>query len=342
MRRLLIVTALVAVPSAFGLQPQATQSFLRSVLGFGDAELRDLAQGRSAVRTLETVDDREIAIAGAIRVSVSPDTYIAQLRDIVTFKRHEAVIQIGTFGTPPQVADIAGLTLDREHVDDLRDCRLHDCDLQLSRAGIERVRAIRWSTPDAAEQANRVMRELLTELVAGYRQSGDAALMTYENERNGLSVAQEFRAMLAAPPAILQQFRPLERHMTQYPAGGAGVEDIFYWSKEDVGPKVIVSVTHMAIYRVAEGPVAYAVASKQLYGSHYFDSSLGLTLLLRDEQPSSTVLVYANRSRVDALDGFLGALKRAIVRSRARSAMADTLARIRTRLPARIRGEPLP
>lgn len=342
MRCLLLVTTLAAAPAVFATQPQETLSFLRSVLGYGDAEARDLAQGRSAVRTLDTVDDREIAIAGAIRVPVSPDAYIAQLRDIVTFKRHEAVIQIGTFGTPPQVADIAGLTLDREHLDDLRSCRLHDCDLQLSRAGIERVQGIRWSAPDAERQANRVMRELLTELVAGYRQRGDAALMTYENERDSLSVAQEFRAMIAAPPALLQQFRPLERHVTQYPAGAAGVEDILYWSKEDVGPKVIVSVTHMAIQRVADGPVAYAVASKQLYGSHYFDSSLGLTLLLQDEQPSSTVLVYVNRSRVDVLDGFLGAIKRAIVRSRARSAMADTLARIRTRLPARMRGEPLP
>jgi hypothetical protein len=84
--------------------------------------------------------------------------------------------------------------------------------------------------------------------------------------------------------------------------------------------------------------VRYVAASKQLYGSHYFDSSLGLTLLLRDDQPGSIVLVYVNRSRIDALDGFLGGVKRAIVRSRGKSALEDTLVRIRTRLPARVRG----
>jgi hypothetical protein len=84
------------------------------------------------------------------------------------------------------------------------------------------------------------------------------------------------------------------------------------------------------------GPVMFAAASKQLYGSHYFDSSLGLTLLLRDINPGTTVLVYINRSRIDVLSGFLGGLKRAIVRSRGRSAMEDTLARIRTRLPERV------
>jgi hypothetical protein len=340
-RRLLLVTALVTAAAVFGAQPQETLSFLRDVFGYEQEGLRDLAQGRPAVRALDTRDDREIAIVGAIRVAVSPEQYIAELKNIVEFKRHEAVRQIGTFGSPPQLSDVAGLTLDRDHLDDLRDCRLHDCDLQLSRAGIDRVNAS--SSPVAAEQANRTMRELLTELVAGYQRAGDTALMTYVDEKEPLSVAEEFRAMIAAPPAVLQRFPALDRHLTRFPAGASpAVEDIFYWSKEDVGPKVIISVTHMAIHRIAAGPVVYAVASKQLYGSHYFDASLGLTLLLRDDQPSSTVLVYLNRSRVDALDGFLGGLKRAIVRSRARSAMADTLTRIRTRLPARITTKALP
>jgi hypothetical protein len=274
-------------------------------------------------------------------VLITPEQYIEQLRDIVAFKRHEAVRQIGVFGSTPQLSDMTELTLDRDHLEGLRDCRLRDCDLQLSRAAIERVRGIRWGSADATEQANRVIRELLTEMAAAYRRNGDAALMTYENERTPLVVSDEFRAMVAAPPAILRQFPALQRHVTQFQAAGSdGVEDIVYWSKEDVGPKVIISVTHMAIQRVADGPVVYAAASKQLYGSHYFDSSLGLTLLLRDEQPSSTLLVYLNRTRVDELDGFLGGLKRAIVRSRARSAMEDTLTRIRTRLPVRMRATP--
>jgi hypothetical protein len=268
---------------------------------------------------------------------VTPEQYIDQLRDIVAFKRHEAVLQIGVFSELPRIDDIAGLTLDRDHVDDLRDCRLHHCDLQLSRAAIERVGAIRWQSADATDRANGVMRELLTEMAAAYRRVGDSALMTYENERTPLSVTDEFRAMVAAPPALLRQFPALERHVTQFHTSGSnGVDDILYWSKEDIGPKVIISVTHMAIQRMTDGPVVYAAASKQLYGSHYFDSSLGLTLLLRDEQPSSALLVYVNRSRVDALDGFLGGLKRAIVRSRARTAMEDTLTRIRTRLSSTV------
>ena len=48
-----------------------------------------------------------------------------------------------------------------------------------------------------------------------------------------------------------------------------------------------------------------AIASKQIYGTHYFDASLGLTVLVRDRSVSSPAmyLVYLNRSRVDIFDG---------------------------------------
>jgi hypothetical protein len=320
-------------------QPEETLEFLRTHFRFSASELRELAQGRAPVRALDTTDGREIAIAGAVRVPLSPAEYIRQLRDIVEFKRHEAVKQIGTFNLPPRVSDLAGLTLDRDHLDDLRKCRVGDCDVQLSRASIDRLGSeINWSTPTAAAEANRVFREILTDQVARYLDAGDSALMTYENDHAPLVVADEFRAMVDAPPALLRQFPGLEQHVALFPrARAAHAEDVIYWSKEDVGPKVIISVTHMVIAPVGDGgPVLFTAASKQLYGSHYFDSSLGLTLLLRDSDPGSTVLVYVNRSRIDVLSGFLGGLKRAIVRARGRSAMADTLTRIRTRLPARV------
>lgn len=46
-------------------------------------------------------------------------------------------------------------------------------------------------------------------------------------------------------------------------------------------------------------------------------------------------LVYVNRSRIDALAGFWGGLKRALVRSRARSGMSDSLVLARDRVERR-------
>jgi hypothetical protein len=320
-------------------QPEDTLTFLRAHFRFSASDLRELAEGRAATRPLDTVDGREVAIAGAVRVAISPDAYIRQLRDIVEFKRHEAVRQIGVFRAAPGPGDLAGLTLDADHLGDLRRCQVGHCDVQLSRAAIERLRSdVNWPGVQSTAEANRVFREILADQVARYLQAGDAALMTYENHAQPLVVADEFRAMVDAPPALLRRFPSLQHHVASFPRGrAADAEDVIYWSKEDVGPKVIISITHMVIVPVKDGgPVLYAASSKQLYGSHYFDSSLGLTLLLRDEDPGSTVLVYVNRSRIDVLSGFLGGLKRAIVRSRGRSALEDTLTRIRTHLPKQV------
>ena len=185
------------------------------------------------------------------------------------------------------------------------------------------------------------MRHVLVDLVNRYRETGDTALMTYVDSDKPLSLSSEFRSMVASRPAILGRFPNLYQHLLEFPDRSTEhVDDIVYWSKEKMGPTVITSVTHLAIARLIGGPEgAYAAASKQIYGSHYFDSSLGITVLLDvpSGNNSSTFMTYVNRSRLDALGGFWGGLKRTIVRSRARSAMSNSLIEARDLVERRYR-----
>jgi hypothetical protein len=108
-----------------------------------------------------------------------------------------------------------------------------------------------------------------------------------------------------------------------------------YWSKEKVGRRTVVSVTHLAIMRLDdESPAEFAIASRQIYGTHYFDASLGLTVLVPDRRTASalTYVVYLNRSRVDVFGGLFGGVARHIVTSKARSTVADTLTRLQKRM----------
>jgi hypothetical protein len=215
--------------------------------------------------------------------------------------------------------------------------------MQLSADALERVRQeVAWSRSDAVATTNSIFRQVLVDLVNRYREIGDAGLMTYADSDRPLSLSTEFRSMVASRPAILERFPALHRHLLEYPRGAAnGVEDIVYWSKEKMGPAVIISVTHMAMTRLAEGPDgSFAAASKQIYGSHYFDSSLGITVVLDEAGDGNPrmIMAYVNRSRLDALGGFWGGLKRTIVRSRTRSAMSDSLLKARDLVERRFRG----
>jgi len=161
MARVVVVGLLLSVTTMAGrtAQPEEALAFLRTHFRFSASDLRHLAEGRAPVRALDTTDGREIAIAGAVRVPISPAEYVRQLRDIVAFKRHEAVQQIGTFSAPPRTSDMAGLTLDADHLGDLRKCEVNDCDVQLSCAASERLRAdVNWSSPAATAEANCVFR----------------------------------------------------------------------------------------------------------------------------------------------------------------------------------------
>jgi hypothetical protein len=92
----------------------------------------------------------------------------------------------------------------------------------------------------------------------------------------------------------------------------------------------VVSITHLAIARTADSATDYAIASKQIYGAHYFDASLGLTILLRDRSTPSpaTYVVYINRSRVDIFSGMLAGIARRLVVNRARSLVAEQLGQL--------------
>ena len=118
-----------------------------------------------------------------------------------------------------------------------------------------------------------------------------------------------------------------------------------YWSKEIVSRKTVASVTHLAIIPCADSsPAAFAVGSKQIYGSHYFDASFGLTVLVPDPASPSpaTYVAYMNRSRVDVIGGVFGGVAKKLIASKARSTVGDTLGRLRTRLEQEFAARPTP
>jgi hypothetical protein len=337
----------LALTGAHGQSAQShtsgAQQFLATHFQLGSNDFRELERRRPVTRRLSTVDGREVAVLGAVHIGAPAAFYLDQLRDIVAFKRAgAAVLQIGAFSNPARVEDVAGLSLDERDLESLRRCRPSDCKIQLSAEALDQFRReVRWGSTDTKADADRTMRQVLVELVNRYRASGDTALMTYVDSDRPLSLSNEFRSMVTSRPAVLERFPNLYQHLLEYPRRPAeDVEDIVYWSKEKMGPAVIISLTHLAITRLLAGPDgAYAAASKQIYGSHYFDSSLGITILLDvpGGNPPGMIMAYVNRSRLDALGGFFGGLKRTIVRSRTQSAMGDSLVEARDLVERRYR-----
>jgi hypothetical protein len=314
-----------------------TRAFLAASFTLSSADFSRLDAGEVVSRTLTVADKREVSTLGVVRIGMTPEFYIQQLGDIAAFKKTEGILQIGTFANPPEVSDMAGLTLDDSDVRNLRSCRVGECDVQLSANAIRRFQQeVDWRRADAHEQANGLMRRILTEYAAEYLSRGTAASMEYADQATPRNMGLEFTSLAESPGTGWNLFGTLRKHLIDFPATALpGTTDRLYWSKEKVGRRSVVSVTHLSTLRLArESPADYAVASKHIYGSHYYDASLGLTVLVRDRRAATpvTYLVYLNRSRVDVFVGVLGGMTRYIVTSKARTMVADQLARLQRTL----------
>ena len=325
------VTLLVAAASPAAQSVSFVNNLLRQQR-FSAADLRALDAGEAVVKSLDTPVRRELAHFGVVHINAPPDRFVDRFRDIERFERGPGIPQIGRLGIPPRPEDLAALTLPAKDITALATCRPGDCDVKLSTAAITRFRnQVNWSSPNAALQAHEVARALILELVQGYQASGNAALGRYDDRGEPLLVAEEFRALLASGNRLPLPVPGLMTYLEEYPRSQpSGAEDFFYWSTVDFGLKPTVRVNHVIIYPLAARPsgVSHVIAIKQLYASHYFQTTLELRFLVADERRANRpgfYLLSITRSRIDGTSGLKGALLRSVISRRSRSAVRSYL-----------------
>lgn len=323
------------------VSPQAqpgsrVETLLRQTIGFSADDLEALASGSAVIKSLKTPVRQEIAHVGAVYIDAPAERFLERFRNIERFESGPGIPQIGRFGSPPQLDDLDPLTLPAADIDVLSACRPGDCDVQLAAAAIERFRTqVRWSAPDAAQQANAIAREVLLALVREYQAGGNAALGQYNDGGEPLPVAAQFRALLASSDDLPVPMPDLLAYLDSYPYGRpAGAEEFFYWAVVDFGLKPTVRVNHVVIHPLTSAPVpgqAYAIAIKQLYASHYFHTTLEIRFLLDDDRPGrhGSWLISITRSRNDGMTGFRGIFLGPIISGRSSDAVRGYLEHVK-------------
>lgn len=336
-----IVVALHAAQLGTSMEP------LLAGMGFAAGDVQRLERGAAVIRSLDTRAREELAHVGVVYLDAGPEEYVERFRNIERFERGPGVLQMGRFGTPPRIDDLQSLTLSAEDFAELPACRPGRCEMKLSSDAMAHFRdeVVDWSSPQAWRQADEVMQRMLLDLVRAYQAEGNAALGAYFDRERPLPVADQFRALLASREALPDQVPILFAYLDHYPRDlPEGAEDFFYWTMVDFGLKPTIRVNHVTIYPLAARAstgVAYAIAIKQLYASHYFLSTLELRFLVdradRSGRPGAALVSIA-RSRSDGMTGVRGSLLRPIVRRRSRDAMRGYLEHVRLQLQTSVTG----
>lgn len=287
-------------------------------------------------RVLNTQEKREVAVVGVAHLRATTACFVTKFQDIETFKKNPAVLRIRKFTPPVGPKDLEGFSLENRDLADLPNCRVGNCNVKLTAGMIVRLnRDVDWSRSDHDVRAQAVVREELLRYIETYLHEGNSALIEYHDKTNSIRLPREFRGVLDARPGLGEFVPEFREYLAQYPSQPLpGVGEFFYWSTESFGLKPVASITHVYVY---VQPGRAAIASKQIYASHYFDASLGLTAALDDPGDASNpgmYLVYMNRSRIDLLSGFFGGLRRVILRGRLRDGMRKNLADVVRKLEA--------
>ena len=329
----LLAAAAVAIAAApaSDLQPEL-RALLARDFRFSSSDVADLEKGKVVTHRLGATAVGEVAAVGAVRVKARKEALVSRYRDIVQFKRGADVVQIGRFGNPPTLKDLAPLTIDKQDVD-VRMCRVGNCDIRLPAATIVRFqREINWKARDADERAATLFKAVLLDNVSAYLSGGPGRIVQYDDDKRTVRPVDDFVGLLKSSPYIGALVPGLPDHLRTFPSNPLpGAEDFLYWSKEKFGLTPFITVTHVTITHPT--PASFVIASKDVYSSRYFDASLSLAIASDAVSgPDAFYLVYVNRSRANALKGALSGLRRAIVERREKGSLDENLRSTKARL----------
>lgn len=330
-----IVLALGAGGAAQGgpPDPRAEVEKYLTAVKFTPAELATLQTGKVVAHAEPGTDSRELLAIAAVKIRAPLDPVVAYYGQMVAYVDGKVTLGFGKFSTPAVASDVARLAFDRNEASDLLNCRPGSCDIRIGGSAISAIQSsVDRAAPDAADRINGLIRKTAVDYVTAYRARGNAALITFNDRDQPVSLGTEWSGILASSSNLHSFLPEVARYLDRYPSEPLpGGRDVFYWIKENYGLKPVVSIVHGVIYTPPAQPNRTVVAQKYLYASHYYDASLAVASILTGTENGApvTYLLYGNRSRGDMLKGGFGGIRRSAAQSQARKAAENTLTTIK-------------
>ena len=302
--------------------PDELYKFFREFAGLNEEQMAAIRSGKAVAKVVESPTPDEIYVFGSVYVDATPEGYLKLASDIDALRKLTSYLAIQSFSDPPQLSDLEGFTLDEQEISELKDCKPGYCQLQLPIEAIEEFQqSINWSAPDVADQVNRLARRLALQALLEYMQGGNTALGAYRDKKHPAAVAETFASLIRPFGALPVYLPELNEYLLEYPkAKSDNVQAGFYWEKVNFGLKPTFRIVQKIVYRGAIGKEpAYAVAEKQIYASHYFETALDLTVCVKDAQRPGFYIITVKGSTQAGLTGLKGSIVRTVAVDKTRS-----------------------
>jgi len=328
-------------PAAFSQSNAKLLTFFQQDIGLNQDQVAAIRNGQPVSKALTSRTPDEVFLFGAVYIHAAPQAYLRFARDFDRLRKLPNYLALGVFSNPPQLSDLKDFSFDDDDVAALKNCKPGNCLIQAPASSIEELHSsIDWSDSDVNEQVNQFLQKAALQFLLAYQRDGNQALGVYNDKRNPTLVSQQFAYMLGYSNALPERLPDFYQYLLAYPhARPANVEDTFYWANVKFGLKPTLRIVHVVTLR--GGPtddLAYAIAEKQLYSSHYFETALDLSFCVRGSSDSANpgfYLIMLMGSEQAGLTEVKGSIVRKVAVGRSVSDLRNALMTVRNTLEGR-------
>jgi len=334
----LLVLIVAAAAPGFAQANPDLQTFFRQDIGLSDDQIAAIRSGQPVAKTMPSRTPAEVFLFGAIYIHAAPESYLKFAHDFDRLRKLPNYLALGVFSDPPRLSDLNGFSFESDDIKALQNCKPGDCLIQMPASSIEELqRSIDWSSVGADEQVNQLLQKAALQRLLAYQREGNQALGVYNDKRDPTEVPQQFAYMLSYDKALPEHLPDFYNYLLTYPKSKpANVEDTFYWARVKFGLKPTLRVVQVVTMRGdPAGSVVYAIAEKQLYASHYFETALDLSFCIRgsdDSKRPGFYLIMAMGSEQAGLTGVKGSIVRKAAVGRSVSNLQSALTNIKNTL----------
>ena len=171
--------------------PARLERYMTDTVKLTAVERQRLMRGEAITRLLDADENKEVAILGAVWINAPMHRYIQAVSDIESFERGGGFKMTKRISAPPQLDDFRALRVPDEDLQDLRRCRVGDCEVKVAASALNRFHSeINWSAPNAPAAAQAWVQRLAYEYTTSYLKGGDVELAVYRDGSRPTFVAQ--------------------------------------------------------------------------------------------------------------------------------------------------------
>ena len=334
---LLVLIATTALPGASQSNPEL-QTYFQQDIGLSADQITAIRKGQPVTKTLPSRTPAEVFLFGAIYINAAPEKYLQFALDFNRLRKLPNYLALGVFSRPPQLSDLKGFSFDSDDIQSLKNCKPGDCLIQMPASSIEELhQSINWSAANVNDQVNQLLQKTVLQRLLAYQSEGNKALGVYNDKSNPTEVPGQFAYMLSYDKVLPKHLPDFYHYLLAYPdAKPANVEEAFYWAKVKFGLKPTLRVVQVLTMRGnPDDQVACAIAEKQLYSSHYFETALDFSFCVPgkdDPKQPGFYLIMAMGSEQTGLTGAKGSIVRKAAVGRSVSNLKDALTTIKNTL----------